>query len=134
MNKPRVKMLLWVENPDKGEGGELAHGVGDLAYHAMSDGWSLHRRMNWHDAPNIEAAKAAAQVDYEARILAALEPVTVQEAREEALRDAADKCSLKLAEPWTDTTTIIPHEYTAEVIRRKITALIEKDKTNAKLD
>lgn len=62
--------------------------------------------------------------------IAALEPVTVQEAREEALRDAADKCSLKLAEPWTDTTTIIPHEYTAEVIRRKITALIEKDKTD----
>lgn len=54
----------------------------------------------------------------------------VAAAREEALRDAADKCSLKLAEPWTDTTTIIPHEYTAEVIRRKILTLIEKDNNN----
>jgi hypothetical protein len=50
--------------------------------------------------------------------------------REEALREAAKLCSLKLAEPWTDTTTIIPNEYTAEVIRRKIVSLIEKEKTD----
>jgi len=49
----------------------------------------------------------------------------VAAAREEALRKAADKCFLKSAEHWTDETTIIPHEYTAEVIRRKITALID---------
>lgn len=52
----------------------------------------------------------------------------VAAAREEALREAASKCFLKSVEHWTDTTTIIPHEYTAEVIRRKILALIKAPK------
>jgi len=43
------------------------------------------------DYPTLEAAKAAAQADYTARILAALNPDAVAKIREDALREAADR-------------------------------------------
>jgi hypothetical protein len=70
-----VKPLVWVDNPDLGEGGLLGGcdaSVGPT-YHVMQDGWSYHRAMFWRKAESIEAAKAAAQADYAARIRAALE-------------------------------------------------------------
>jgi hypothetical protein len=70
-----VKPLVWVENPDNGEQGWLGGsdaGIGPV-YHATDDAWSCHRGMFWHDASSIEAAKAAAQADYTARIIAALD-------------------------------------------------------------
>lgn len=69
-----VKPLEWVENPDASEGGMLGGGVTNSVYYATSDGWSFHRNMFWRKADTLEAAKAAAQADYDARILAALTP------------------------------------------------------------
>ena len=69
----RVKPLEWIENPNLGEGGWLGGSHIGPTYHAMDDGWSVHRGMFWHGADTLEAAKAAAQADYEARILDALE-------------------------------------------------------------
>jgi hypothetical protein len=39
----------------------------------MQDGWSYHRAKFWRKAESLEAAKAAAQADYAARIRAALD-------------------------------------------------------------
>lgn len=77
-----VKPLEWRDNPDKGEGGLLADGIFGVVYHVQGDAWSLHRRMHWEEAEGTEAAKAAAQADYDRRILPALSPapVTVSEA------------------------------------------------------
>jgi len=70
---PNVKPLEWHENPDVGEGGFIARGLFGVAYHAMADGWKYYRRGLWADAKSLSDAKAAAQADYEARILSALE-------------------------------------------------------------
>ena len=43
-------------------------------YIATDTGWFLQGQSGWKSEDNIEAAKAAAQADYEARILSALEP------------------------------------------------------------
>lgn len=71
--QPTVKPLEWCENPDIGEGGLLGGGVTNATYHAMSDGWAFHRSMFWRKVSTLEAAKAAAQADYEARILSVLD-------------------------------------------------------------
>lgn len=42
-------------------------------YIATCSGWFLCGQTNWFDVAGIEAAKAAAQADYEARIMAAIE-------------------------------------------------------------
>jgi hypothetical protein len=77
----KVKPLVWVENPDVGEGGFLGGSDANIGptYHAMQDGWSYHRSMFWRQADTIESAKAAAQADYDARILAALDVQTAPE-------------------------------------------------------
>ncbi|MCO7727820.1 hypothetical protein NJB93_14610 [Brucella intermedia] len=43
-------------------------------YIATDNGWFLQGQSGWKDENDIEAAKAAAQADYEARILSAIEP------------------------------------------------------------
>ncbi|WP_144897330.1 hypothetical protein [Ochrobactrum sp. J50] len=55
-------------------------------YIATDTGWFLQGQSGWESEDNIEAAKAAAQADYSARILSALEPSA---AREQALEEAA---------------------------------------------
>ena len=72
----KVKPLVWVENPDAGEGGWLGGcATMNLTYHAMEDGWSYYRGLFWRDAESITEAKAAAQADHDARIRAAIEGV-----------------------------------------------------------
>jgi hypothetical protein len=66
----RVKPLVWVKNPDVGEGGFLATGLFGLAYHVADDGWSLHRQMIWHAPEGIDDPKAAAEAHYTAAIAA----------------------------------------------------------------
>jgi hypothetical protein len=68
----RVKPLVWSEEDDA-----LIWVAGD--YRIAHNGWGFRV---WRSAkivadlcPAIEAAKAAAQADYEARIMAALEPM-----------------------------------------------------------
>ena len=83
MDKPRIKPLVWTQ---KGYA-ETPFGK----YHVVMEDWSgqddfwfvcfagkPYGKCGEHGSE--EAAKAAAQADYEARILAALEPVTVQKA------------------------------------------------------
>lgn len=81
MDKPRIKPLVWRDalpstNPSYSPNtAPTPFGMYYANTHAF---W-----FEGSDAtkyPSREAAKAAAQADYEARILAALEPVTVQEA------------------------------------------------------
>jgi hypothetical protein len=89
-----VTPLVWVENQDNGEQGWLGGadaGLGPV-YHATDDAWSYYRGMFWRDASSIEAAKAAAQADYTARIIAALDPEALAKIRADALREAADFC------------------------------------------
>ena len=45
---------------------------------------------DWQPVKSLDDAFAAAQADYEARILAALEPAPTPDAREKALRQAAE--------------------------------------------
>lgn len=80
MDKPRVNPLMWSDSPD-GKWSQSQTGAGweylirDMGnYFVMPFPWKPPERF-----PTLEAAKAAAQADYEARILAALEPVTVQD-------------------------------------------------------
>lgn len=68
----QIKPLEWEPNLDQSEGGLIAVGIFGVRYHAMEDGWSLHRQMRWKDATSLESAKAAAQADYEATILSSI--------------------------------------------------------------
>lgn len=73
----RVKQLEW----EDGKQSAVAHGMGFVYYIAHDfDGWRWFRvigkdlnEVSESPSPTREAAKAAAQADYEARILAALE-------------------------------------------------------------
>jgi hypothetical protein len=70
-------------------------------YIASDHGWFLCGLTQWNEAANIDAAKAAAQADYEARILPALtlEPV---KAGDEVMREAAAWQYLKADGKWID--------------------------------
>lgn len=74
---PRVRNLEWKQaggDIKKGEGfsawGDLS--VGPTTTYLVRDGWWLS--VDHKTYPTLEAAKAAAQADYERRILSALEP------------------------------------------------------------
>src|SRR5690606_29092892 len=62
-------------------------------YIATDNGWFLQGQSGWKSEDDIEAAKAAAQADYEARVMSAIEPVVPvsrpSAARELALEEAA---------------------------------------------
>lgn len=82
----RVKPLVWTPRPDGRQWyGHAADGL-YLSFTAVmsteTGEWSCFLRDFWRPFETIEAAKAAAQADYDARILAALElaPVTLAEA------------------------------------------------------
>lgn len=87
-----VKQLQW-----KQAGGDIKAGDGFSAWpdllgapitiYRKHDGWWLSSDCKTH--PTLDAAKAAAQADYEARILAALAPTDAAQAREAHLREAA---------------------------------------------
>ena len=85
MDKPRIKPLVW----DLWDGGmTVAKTI--IGTYNLSPASSLRfPNGSYLYYETEEAAKAAAQADYEARILAALEPVTVQEAAR-VLLDAID--------------------------------------------
>ena len=71
------------------------------------------------DVPSIDAVKAAAQADYEARILAALEPApTAAGDREAALREAAAMVETGAMHGGDDTQTLLD-------VRDAILALID---------
>lgn len=87
----RVKPLVWEESLKDRWIGTPDSKLGDLAFwifrhhdgtlkHATKEGWQFY--------PTLDAAKAAAQADYEARILAALEPAPDMAELVEALRMA----------------------------------------------
>ena len=66
-----IAPLVWEGNDDIGEGGEIAVSSIGYVFHAITDGWSPHRSMNWNDAIGLEAAKEAANAHHRARIMAA---------------------------------------------------------------
>ena len=95
----RVKPLEWYESPDD-DTDYCADALG-LTYVVDCDldglcSWGFFRQVrmkSYDDDWDIEAAKAAAQADYEARILAALEP-----APDHAEWDAAIEAAAKVAD------------------------------------
>jgi hypothetical protein len=111
MDKPRVKPLSWTS---KGYA-ETPFGnylVVREDWSGQDDFWFVcfagkpYGKCGEHGSE--EAAKAAAQADYEARILAALEPVTVQEAARVLLDAMSDITAKPLAE-MSDAMKIKAH-------------------------
>ena len=94
----RVKALEWAEcNTGNWKRGHCftARSMVDfapLAIHKKHDGWWLNKDCHTYDT--LEAAQAAAQADYEARILAALEPAP-DHAEWNAALEAAAKVARK---------------------------------------
>lgn len=70
----RVSQLLWGE-PYLNEIGESAISAHSSCgrYIASDHGWFLCGLTQWNEAENMDAAKSAAQADYEQRIMAAIE-------------------------------------------------------------
>jgi hypothetical protein len=70
----RIKPLKWVSYvTDKGTTVFMARtSIGD--YLIVSSGWFLRGQSSWNQTQSADAAKAAAQADYEARIRSALDP------------------------------------------------------------
>lgn len=106
----KVKALEWAEHPS---------GKPLWRAHAPSIGWygasAIISPASWqfdgldetvtHDVADIDAAKAAAQADYERRILSAIEPSTDMREAVEALEpfaDAADEIERKYGEDTPD--------------------------------
>jgi len=111
MDKPRVKPLVWTS---KGYA-ETPFGnylVVREDWSGKDDFWFVcfagkpYAKCGEHGSE--ETAKAAAQADYEARILAALEPVTVQEAARVLLDAMSDITAKPLAE-MSDAMKIEAH-------------------------
>lgn len=74
MSGAKVKPLEWEMFWKQDEGRrETAKTVLGETYHVSSEGWWFPL-WNLNECDGIDAAKAAAQADYEARILSALEP------------------------------------------------------------
>ena len=70
-----------------------------------SDGivrWQAGHMGTWHEAPTIEAAKAAAQADYEGRIISALTVTPAPDAAKVWALVQAVKELLQIRAVWTD--------------------------------
>lgn len=80
--------------------------VGDYLVHPKGHWWL--KGENTHEAGSIGEAKAAAQADYEQRILSAINPAAITaslaEARADALEEAAQAVELKLTSVLTTDT------------------------------
>lgn len=82
--------------------------------------------------PTFAAAKAAAQADYERRILSAVEAVPASQIRAEALREAAAAVDCKC--PWRDATLAgdrdngCPEDRCDALVSHRILALIDAPK------
>lgn len=135
MDKPRVKPLEWRVDDSQNEYAQAQYSV---------DRYCIEHRLHADDAfdlwigpdattatrfPTLEAAKAAAQADYEARILAALEPVTVQRCAECDCENPPDECNWIAAEPAPVTV-----QEAARVLLEKWTAGEFEDSADAVAD
>lgn len=76
INNMRVKPLEWVQQLDKYFEAETQFGVYGcgIDFTGQAYGSLLPIRNEWEDYPSLSEAKAAAQADYKARIMAELEP------------------------------------------------------------
>lgn len=89
--QPRVKPLVWETFGKECLRAETVLGRYEVMWGFHNGQTSLdvpapRRTHTWHST--LEAAKAAAQADYESRILSALEPAVQPDAAEQAIRDA----------------------------------------------
>jgi|GEM_PF-5511263 len=137
---PQVKALVWKEYADE----RAVRAVGFNADYTIrismlgQVAWQSRHMAPWHPADTVEAAKAAAQADYEARILAALAPAPSDDAvkaREAALKEAAAVCA-EMAEQVSDAAlTGLPEQARAREAmeaaltqaRYRILALLTKE-------
>lgn len=100
----RVKPLVWREvndgNRRKGEvfGTRSPVSFAPITAHKKHDGWWLSADCKTY--PTLEAAKSAAQADYTARILAALEPDPAMARMREALRPFSIMAGAMFARNW----------------------------------
>jgi len=101
MDKPRIKPLRWEYHP-AGAKAEPPTGHAYIIDTRMEGRVYTIKGLNpQRDFASTDDAKAAAQVDYEARILAALEPVTVQRCAECDCDNPPDGCNWIAAKPVT---------------------------------
>jgi acetyl esterase/lipase len=84
----KVKRLQWM-TMDNGDAWSRPTFIGPI-YNATAKGW-MHRNGTLNEADGVEAAKAAAQADYEARILSALTPAPDLASENERLRSALEE-------------------------------------------
>jgi hypothetical protein len=92
--QPRVKPLVWCERNEHDDATDRAGSMGQEYSVGYDDNgaWYAHSEtlgMDLANAPTRDAAKAAAQAHYEARILSALEPAVRPDAA--AIRGAAPR-------------------------------------------
>lgn len=98
-----VKPLVWKETYEKVPKSAWASHTGFGRWFIVIEFLGMNHavyRLHEVDYPTLDAAKAAAQADYEQRILAALEPVAAPDPA--AIREAALEEAAKVAERYTD--------------------------------
>ena len=92
-----VKLLVWGKSRITGEVGVMAQDAYTSIGHyiASDNGWFLQGQSGWNASASMDAAKAAAQADYEARIRSALVSAPPQSASDGAMREAMlEACDL----------------------------------------
>ncbi len=122
----KIKPLEWEQNLGGVWKARTAFGT---SYSVADRQWSYGPAMVWFWVEEgDDAAKAAAQADYEARIMAALTPAPADEVRRAALMEAAAVAlrhlsKVQINEPlWHEG-----QDWAAQRISEAILALIEKD-------
>lgn len=88
-----VKPLVWTEEIKGRFVGEPPNGIGQLAFWVFDElpkGYFRPSPQGKQYHPNLESAKAAAQADYEARILAALTPSPEAQEQLKVMREALE--------------------------------------------
>ena len=125
--QPTVKPLVWLDS-QQGRYSE-SRAIGILySIRLGSDGvtrWQAGHMGPWHEVASIEAAKAAAQADYEARILSALDTqptvspkqLAAQPDDVAALLDAAEKV---ISSYWYASDGVITGIYDLETALARV--------------
>ena len=138
MSDARVKPLVWRETNDgnrrKGECFSTRSPVSfaPIAAHKKHDGWWLN--VDCKTYPTLDAAKAAAQADYEARILAALEPAPDVADVAELTDPVAVHANMLRGTVAKPTVEQIIHLYGLDALVKALAPLIVREAGNERPD
>ena len=130
----KVKPLTWCGSGSGSRFEETSCGAYQIFYAGSADkailsyGAAKKTVGEYHSDILGQAAKAAAQADYEARILSAIEPVDPAAIRAEALREAAATCDGRAEEIKMEAAQICSgsvHRWSLE--QRRFEVLLRRD-------